>query len=389
MAAALSRLVYAVFGDDFWLWLFVHSDDCLFLAGGKKWMECIVYPLFLLRVLGVPFSWPKLAAGFVVNWIGLEVNVREWSLGLSARRAAWVTGWLEAKLAAGKVRIGELVQALGRMQFAYGVLRWDRPFLAPLYTLASSYDPDETIPLPPFVAAAMQWLRDRLLVRRTAPCRRIEVSKKGVFRVDAKAEGPNVALGGWRPVAGPDGEIDLMACPWFALTLTPAEAPWAFDRGEPFRAIASLELLATVIGLMLFFPDVKTDELHAEIVQVTSHTDSLVSSAVVSRGSTTAFPLCLVAMEASAQMERLGLDLSLTWVPREVNSEADALSNLRFEGFDPSRRLEARVQDLPFLVLPTLEARAVAFYHQMAAAPERRRRRPPGKRAGLRETDPW
>ena len=196
-------------------------------------MEYIVYPFFLLRVLGVPFSWPNLAMGFVVNWIGLEVNVREWSLGLSARRAAWVTGWLEAKLAAGKVRIGELVQALGRMQLAYGVLRWDRPFLAPLYTLASSYDPDATVPLPPFVAAAMQWLRDRLLVRRTAPCRRIEVSKKGVFRVDAKAEGPNVALGGWRPVAGPDGEIDLMAFPWFALTLTPAEAPWAFDRGEP------------------------------------------------------------------------------------------------------------------------------------------------------------
>ena len=129
--------------------------------------------------------------------------------------------------------------------------------------------------------------------------------------------------------------------------------------------------------------------LHAEIVQLTSHTDSLVSSAVVSRGSTTAFPLCFVAMEASAQMERLGLDLSLTCVPREVNYEADALSNLPFEHFGPSRRLEARVQDLPFLALPTLEARAVAFYHQMTAAPGRRRRRPPGKRAGLRETDPW
>ena len=96
-----------------------------------------------------------------------------------------------------------------------------------------------------------------------------------------------------------------------------------------------------------------------------------------------------IAAEASAQMERLALDFSLTWVPREVNYEADALSNLRFEGFDPSRRLEARVQDLLFLVLPTLEARAVAFYHQMAAVPERRRRRPPGKRAGLRETDLW
>ena len=109
--------------------VFLYADDYLFFAGGKKWMECIAYPLFLLRALGVPFSWTKLSAGFVVGWIGLEVNVKEGSLGLSARRAAWVTGWLEAKVAAGKVQIGELVQALGRMQFAYGVLRWDRPFI--------------------------------------------------------------------------------------------------------------------------------------------------------------------------------------------------------------------------------------------------------------------
>ena len=54
---------------------------------------------------------------------------------------------------------------------------------------------------------------------------------------------------------------------------------------------------------------------------------------VLGRMLTTSYPLCLIAMEAAAQMERRRLDLALNWIPRECNEEADALSNLRFGDF--------------------------------------------------------
>ena len=185
-----------------------------------------------------------------------------------------------------------------------------------------------------------------------------------------------------------NGSVDLSASPWFAIALTPLSAPWAFARGEPYKAVAALELLATVMGLMLFSPAIPEGEVQHDIVTVTSLTDSSVASAVLSKGATTSFPLCLVAMEAAAQMEALRLDLTLRWIPRDVNEEADALSNFKFGGFCPSQRLEASMDSLPFLVLPDLMSDASAFY----AAPPKAKR-PPWRRGGvrkrLRESDPW
>ena len=41
---------------------------------------------------------------------------------------------------------------------------------------------------------------------------------------------------------------------WFSLELTRDPAPWAFGRGEPFKAIAALELFASLLSLMIFSP---------------------------------------------------------------------------------------------------------------------------------------
>ena len=86
-------------------------------------------------------------------------------------------------------------------------------------------------------------------------------------------------------------------------------------------------------------------------------------------------------------MEALRLDLHLQWLPREANAEADSLSNMRTEGFDPSRRIEVVVAELPLKVLPDLLEGATAFYEEVQPARLQRRRR--GKRRRLRETDPW
>ena len=57
-----------------------------------------------------------------------------------------------------------------------------------------------------------------------------------------------MAIGGWECRGGcPPGKAR-----WFAVELTKANYPWMFHRGEPFRVIASLELLATLICILAF-----------------------------------------------------------------------------------------------------------------------------------------
>ena len=133
--------------------------------------------------------------------------MRERPLGISASRAAWVDKWLSSTLEAKRVDTGELREALGRLVFVYGALHYDRPFLAPLFAFVALHRPGVTRRLPVYVLVVMRWLRDRLRARRTLPMAERARVKNAVLRVDAKAEGLAVAVGGWAPPLrrrGPD-----------------------------------------------------------------------------------------------------------------------------------------------------------------------------------------
>jgi hypothetical protein len=111
----------------------------------------------------------------------------------------------------------------------------------------------------------------------------------------------------------------------------------------------------------------------------------------------TKYPLCLVVMELAAAMEAKGLVFDAAWSPREWNVEADALTNQRFEGFDPARQrkldlrthswrlLDGLQEDGRDLYAATQEQRAAARLRH-AKAPRSRRSR---KEAALKERDPW
>ena len=123
--------------------------------------------------------------------------------------------------------------------------------------------------------------------------------------------------------------------------------------------------------------------------------DSQVASAVVSRGMSTSFPLCAVAMELSAQLEARGAELFLEWVPRGHNQEADRLADGRCEGFAPGLRVHADLRKIRWLVLNELLEAGAAFYRQ---AQDRKRRRGetngggtarPRKKLALRVREPW
>jgi hypothetical protein len=204
-----------------------------------------------------------------------------------------------------RVLMRELREALGRTAFVYGALIWDKPFLGPLYTFLALWSPGACVELPLFVRMIITWLLRKIRERRAHPCAQRRTHAGAVMRVDAKAEGDEVAIGGWLPLTDYKGKVNKAESPWFAITLDRDSAPWAFDKGAPYKAISALELLASTVGIAVFAPELVTLRGQDALITVTGTTDSQVSASVVARGMTTRFPLVLVAMELSAKLEEL------------------------------------------------------------------------------------
>ena len=67
-------------------------------------------------------------------------------------------------------------------------------------------------------------------------------------------------------------------------------------------------------------------------------------------------------MEIATQLEAHQAELSLEWIPRNMNREAYALAGGVTEGFSASKGLSVQADKLPLKVLPALRAEATEFY---------------------------
>ncbi len=75
---------------------------------------------------------------------------------------------------------------------------------------------------------------------------------------------------------------------------------------------------------------------------------------MVDKFLTTKFPVSLVLMELAFQLARLEASLSLHWIPREQNEEADDLTKGRYEKFEEALRIEISLEDIGFEIIPKM-----------------------------------
>lgn len=54
----------------------------------------------------------------------------------------------------------------------------------------------------------------------------------------------------------------------------------------------------------------------------------------------------------AAQPEEKRILFEMSWVPREQNTEADAITNEDIERLDPGRRVAADLKTVPFIIFP-------------------------------------
>ena len=108
--------------------------------------------------------------------------------------------------------------------------------------------------------------------------------------------------------------------------------------------------------------------------KITGITDNRGNSFIVHKLMSTKFPIPVLLMELTEQLREQGLDLNLEWQRRDLNKEADALTNEDFRGFD------VPPGSLQWLILPEFMESSTRLFEEMQAE---KKRNPGGSKA------PW
>ena len=342
LAAGLSRLCIRVCKNDY-AWQLIFADDLHWVAHGPRKYQIILRCLLLWVVAGTPFSWAKLRGGLQQDWIGFWLDYQKFELGISESRCRWLIVNIQEIQGSGMVLVRRLHELLGRLGYAMGVLQWGRPFLAPMYSWCAAAPGGACLPLPPMVKAVLKWvLRQLQSGFRTISCSRIDIDLGELFRTDAGAVASSVVIGGWESKDGADWKKSR----WFAQEFTPVTCPWLFTKGDGKLTIAASELLGSLVAVLLFTAEGSPSR---GVVRLKGGTDNKGNSYIVQKLLTTKWPGAAVLMQLSELLMRRGIWLELEWIPREENTEADQLTNLCFDGFDPALRVEVDISETQFL----------------------------------------
>eukprot|EP00439_Symbiodinium_sp_Y106_P030423 s1536_g3.t1 len=344
IAACGIRATHHLLGPGYPMEMLLYADDLEALGIGARGRQGIPLCYLFLSVLGYPFKWAKTRGGYCVEWLGMETDYSCYKLGLSAQRAAWLSGWLREKATAGRIEAKEVQQGLGRLGFAAIALDWERPFLGPLHAWSAAIPgrPGGLV-IPTMLRVLMGWIADRLdgggrLQRPVSLHRRLPPLS---FFTDAQAESDSAWIGGFLEV------------------------------------IAALELLATLVGIRLWVPE--GEDRKTSRVAIRGYTDNKSNEALLKKAMTTKYPSMLVLMEIAEELAHKNCELQLQWIRRELNQLADDLTNEDFHGFDPGLRIDLKGGNFVWRILDRLLVHSDSFYKELGV----RKREAPARLTGI------
>ena len=388
LAGIISRCALSMTGSSEFFYL-IFADDIKMSAAGPEKFELLIMVLFFWALLGCPFSWRKTRGGMRTEWIGFAIDYTRFEMGLSEKRAAWIIRWLTDLLAAGRAPVQQVVEGLGRLGFASGVLEFHRPFLAPLYSWTSAVPPKATLRLPVAIQLTLSHVLRRFQKgERMYRCLPISPVRLELFRTDASATDDHAVLGGWETSTTQDPR----SARWFALKITKCELPEFFKGDTAMRTVAAWELLATILAFHVFSTPPDGRERNA-VSFIGGATDNQGNPYAVNRLMSTKFPLNVLVMQLAVSLEESQTWLDLQWIPREDNALADALTNLDFSSFTPANRVEARVDAATFPTLFEMLAEARNLFNALEISkqggPKPRIWPRTAKDKKLKVADPW
>ena len=360
LAAMIGRFVGYVFHTR-WMMQMIYVDDLHGAFVGHDKFKFLWVWLLAFELIGTPFGYHKFKGGLSSEFVGFHLKYDIAEVGISEKRGNWLVSWIE-KLADQKfvVAAREFVEFLGRLSFVAQLLVWLKPHLSPLFAWASVTSRSTVGRLPETVILTLRYilleLRDETFMVSTDIPRKFEGDQ---FRTDAKCATGFVVLAGW----------EICSRRWFSFRVLPSDAPYLFkENGDSQWSSTSSELLATLAALEAF--GWKKEERHRKDLQValTAGTDNRANEALSEKRATTRWPLMAINMQLSSRLSRARAALSLRWRPREENTEADDLTNEKFDSFEPGLRIAMSLRDMELPILRALVATHLEFEDAKLAA---------------------
>ena len=114
----------------------------------------------------------------------------------------------------------------------------------------------------------------------------------------------------------------------------------------------------------------------------------------------TKWPLTAVLAELGEQLRQRRLELHLSWLRRDLNTEADAITNEDFTAFDTQKEIKVVPGSIQWVILPKIMEWSKQIYEHTEALRTRKegvrsqengtgKRRRISAAQRLRATDPW
>ena len=388
VASVVFRVFHRVLPQHLIFYLLLFADDGLMMAAGPEYHKAIMALFLFLEVLEVPLSWKKTRGGFRVEWIGYTVDVERWRVGISEKKVRWLAEWAKRVIKEGRLVGREFKAGVGRLGFLAGAVSGVRPFLAPLYAVASRVGGTSYVEMHLAVRLAISFFNFWIQQEPMRELRRAPVTSGEIFRVDAAADQDGISIGGWEVYGG----VSPKEARWFSLKITRKNFPWLYAKGEPFRTIAASELLAVTVAVIVFRKGAKWAGSEGRL-SITGFTDNSSNAFLVDKFLSTKFPSSLVLMELAFQLYGMGASLQLHWIPREQNEDADDLSKGRLDNFDPKKRIEVDVESLPLEVIPAMAEAAEKLDEEIKMRKVSKQRLEPSAKTPAEEKmrlkEPW
>ena len=191
--------------------------------------------------------------------------------------------------------------------YVAGALEYERPFLSPLYSFLSLHPRGAVRKVPAYVKHFLRYLARQVSQSRHYNCATTMRPWDTAPRVDAQASEGRTGIGGWAPELDEDGRPDPWRSRWYSHEITKEEWPWIFERGEkPARVISTIEALAVLMGLKLFYGD-EAQGAHARIQMIPSFTDNRGNGSALNKLMSNKHPSSAVVMELACYLKRMGL----------------------------------------------------------------------------------
>ena len=350
LAGIIGRLAYKISFRD-WLFILIFVDDMLVTAGGKDRWLTIWRVIACFEMCGAPFGYHKFKGGLQLDYVGFWLDYAKFNIGIAERRSNWIIKFIDQLEASHWLTDTRRFHEFhGRLGFMSQILNWIKPFLSAGYAWLAVVKKGAVLTAPPMVQFCCKLVRQKLCLGfRTFSCELEESDVGEFFRTDAKCERGQIVLGGWFT----GKSLNTMEAPWFSLKITPQECPYLFhEDGESSWASTSAELLAALVALMVF--DIRSYLAlgqHFQRLVVHGGVDNRATSFLAKKSISTKTPLLGVLMEYLHQADQYKIRCVLDWRPREVNKEADSLTNSDFRGFADSNRIQISWNDLNLTIL--------------------------------------